>query len=137
MATNYEPMTDAAITDHAYHVTDPASAPTGTVRLGSDEGLTVAAGGIDAVLTGTASYIDVTLSQFQVGAGAEYNVVYLVFNSANPTADLANVAVRRELHLENGRGMTRRYQFAAGTLVSMDYNPKVTSANISLNWEYR
>lgn len=137
MATNYEPMTDAAITDHAYHVVDPAAAPIGTVRRGSDKGITITAAGIDAALTGTATYIDVTISQFQAGSAAEYNVAYLVFNSSDPQTDLANVAVREELHLENGRGQTRRYPFTPDTLVSMHYNVEGTSANISLNWVYR
>lgn len=120
-------------------VTDSFLAPDGTVLLGSDTGLTAAAGGIDAALAaGEYSVIDVTLSQAAVGAGAEYNTVYLVFNSSDPTTDLANPAVRRELHLQNGIGETRRYTFSSDApLTSMDYNPAATSANIKLNWEYK
>lgn len=121
----------------AMPVIDLASVPSGTVLRGSDEGLTVAAAGIDAALTsGTYSFID--LEVFQHTGPAEWNVIYVAFNSADWTADLANPAVREEISLQNGIGKTIRVAFSeSAPLVTMKYTPKTTSANIGLRWKYK
>lgn len=137
MGTTYEPMTGFAVTEHSIQTIDPAAAPTGTVLKGADEGLTVTAAGIDAALTaGTYTFIDIEV--FQHTGPAEWNVVYVAFNSADWTADLANAAVREAISLQNGIGKTIRIAFSADNpLVTMKYTPRVTSANIGLRWKYK
>lgn len=137
MGTTYEPITGFGVIEHSVLTTDKATAPTGIVLRGSDEGLTVTAAGIDAALVaGTYSFID--LEVFQHTGPAEWNVVYVAFNSADWTADLANAAVREEISLQNGVGKTIRVAFSETTpLVTMKYTPKTTSNNIGLRWKYK
>ncbi len=121
----------------AQSVVDYGSEPVGTKLLGSDDALTAAAAGINANLTaGEYKFIDVTLAQFT--GPAEWNTLYIVFNSADSTTDLAARTVREELHLQNGIGETKRFTFDSATpLITMIYNPRTTSANISVNWAYK
>lgn len=137
MSINYDPITGFAVIEKSIQVIDPASAPTGTVLRGYDEGLTVAAAGIDAALTaGEYSFIDLTV--FQHTGPAEWNVIFVAFNSADWTADLANVAVRIPVYLSNGIKETIRVIFnAQNPLVTMKYTPRVTSANIGFSWAYK
>ncbi len=108
-----------------------ASAPVGTVTSYEDATLPTTA---TALFTGqTYTFIDLTVAQFaNAGAAAQYAVVYVVFNSADPTNDLANAAVRMRLFVENGRGETKRRIFSKNTLLSCHYKCANTSADLVL-----
>jgi hypothetical protein len=113
---------------------DPASAPTGTVIRGSDQGIPATA--TQAFTGAAATFIDVTVAQWD-GSAAAWDAVYLVFNSADAATDLANVAVRYEMAVQNGIGETRRFVFATGTLVSMHYKSVDAAATMVIHWEYK
>lgn len=110
---------------------DPASAPDGAVT--SYEDFTLASAPT-ALFTGQAhTHIDLTVGQFaNVGVVDQYAIVFLVFNSSDPTTDLNNPAVRMKLLVQKGLGQTRRKTFTDGTLTSCHYKCANTSADLVL-----